>query len=45
MKETVEGTTQIVHETAVGDVYASLYKKDVYAPFSAKRRSRTLFWL
>ena len=30
---------------AVGDVYASLCKKGTYAPFSAKQRSRTLFWL
>ena len=29
----------------VGDVYASLCKKGAYAPFSAKRRSRTLFRL
>ena len=29
----------------VGDVYASLCKKGAYAPFSAKRRSRALFWL
>ena len=30
---------------AVGDVYVSLCKKDAYAPFSARRRSRALFWL
>ena len=29
----------------VGDVYASLCKRGAYAPFSAKRRSRTLLWL
>ena len=29
----------------VGDVYASLCKKSVYAPFIAQRRSRALFWL
>ena len=29
----------------VGDVYASLCKKGAYAPFSAKQRSRALFWL
>ena len=29
----------------VGDVYASLCKKGAYAPFSAQRRSRALFWL
>ena len=27
----------------VGDVYASLCKRGVYAPFSAQRRSRALF--
>ena len=30
---------------AVGDVYVSLCKKSAYAPFSARRRSRALFWL
>ena len=29
----------------VGDVYASLRKRGTYAPFSAQRRSRALFWL
>ena len=29
----------------VGDVYASLCKRGAYAPFSAQRRSRTLFRL
>ena len=29
----------------VGNVYASLCKKGTYAPFSAQRRSRALFWL
>ena len=29
----------------VGDVYASLFKRGTYAPFSTQRRSRTLFWL
>ena len=29
----------------VGDVYASLCKKGAYAPFSAQRRLRALFWL
>ena len=29
----------------VGDVYASLYKRVTYAPFSAQRRLRALFWL
>ncbi len=29
----------------VGDVYASLCKRGAYAPFSAQRRSRALFWL
>ena len=29
----------------VGDVYASLCKKSVYAPFIAQRRPRALFWL
>ena len=29
----------------VGDVYASLCKKSVYAPFIAQRRSRALFGL
>ena len=27
----------------VGDVYASLYKRGTYAPFSARRRSQALF--
>ncbi len=27
----------------VGDVYASLCKRDTYAPFSARRRSQALF--
>ena len=30
---------------AVGNVYVSLCKKTAYAPFSARRRSRALFWL
>ena len=29
----------------VGDMCASLCKRGVYAPFSAQRRSRALFWL
>ena len=29
----------------VGDVYASLCKRGAYAPFTAQRRSRALFWL
>ena len=29
----------------VGDVYVSLCKKIAYAPFSARRRLRVLFWL
>ena len=29
----------------VGHMYASLCKSGAYAPFSAKRRSRALFWL
>ena len=29
----------------VGDVSASLCKRGAYAPFSAQRRSRALFWL
>ena len=29
----------------VGDVYASLCKRSAYAPFTAQRRSRALFWL
>ena len=29
----------------VDDVHASLCKKGAYAPFSAQRRSRALFWL
>ena len=30
---------------AVGDMYVSLCKRSAYAPFSAQRRSRALFWL
>ena len=30
---------------AVGDVYVSFCKKSAYALFSARRRSRALFWL
>ena len=29
----------------VGDVYASPCKRGAYAPFSAQRRLRALFWL
>ena len=38
-------TAEVLALFTVGDVYASLCKKSVYAPFIAQRRSRALFWL